>query len=60
MENVKDQDFEEAAKPSQAEGDRETIEEDLGEADDTPKATKGKVIPADGEPSQAEGERSKV
>lgn len=58
MEQVKDQDFEEEAQPSQAEGDRETIEEDLGEMDDTPKAAQGKVIPAAGETSQAEGERS--
>ena len=60
METVKDQDFEEAPRPSQAEGDRETVEEDLGEKDDTPEAAKGKVIPAEGETSQAEGERSKV
>lgn len=58
MESAKDQDFEEEAQPSQAEGDRETIEEDLGEKDDTPKAAQGKVIEADGETSQAEGERS--
>ncbi len=59
MEPVKDQDFVEDAQPSQAEGDRETVEEDLGEAVDTPQAAEGKVIPADGETSQAEGERSK-
>ncbi|MBN9393404.1 MAG: hypothetical protein J0I20_35565 [Chloroflexi bacterium] len=53
----KERDFEEAAQPSQAEGDRETIEEDLGEKVDTPKAAQGKVIPARGETSQAEGER---
>ena len=60
METVKDQDFEEAPRPSQAEGDRETVEEDLGEKVDIPKEAQGKVIPADGETSQAEGERSKM
>jgi hypothetical protein len=59
MEKAKDKehDFEEAAMPSQAEGDRETIEEDLGEEVDIPEAAQGKVIPAEGKPSQAEGER---
>lgn len=58
MEKVKDPNFEEAPRPSQAEGDRETIEKDLGEKVDTPKAAQGKVIPSKGETSQAEGERS--
>lgn len=44
-------------EPSQAEGDRATIEEDLGNKVDASQATEGKVIPADGETSQAEGER---
>lgn len=60
MEKGKDKapEFEESAQPSQAEGDRETIEEDLGEKVDTPKAAQGKVIPPRGETSQAEGERT--
>jgi hypothetical protein len=57
METVKDQDYAEDNRPSQAEGDRETIEADLGEPSDVNEATVGKVIPSEGETSQAEGER---
>ena len=60
MESVKDKDFTEDNQPSQAEGDRETVEADLGEPSDTNKATQGKVIPSEGETSQAEGERNKA
>ncbi len=58
MESVKDQDNSEDNQPSQAEGDRATIEADLGESSDVNKATEGKVIPSEGETSQAEGERT--
>jgi hypothetical protein len=60
MENEKKGTQDQAPRPSQAEGDRETIEADLGEPSDIKEATRGKVIPPDGKPSQAEGERSKV
>ena len=58
MESARDEDFTQDKMPSQAEGDRETVETDLGEPDDTNKAAKGKTIEPEGETSQAEGERS--
>ncbi len=60
MENENDRNLNQADKPSQAEGDRETIEEDLGEPSDINRATQGKVIPSEGRPSQAEGDRETV
>ncbi|MDB5081901.1 MAG: hypothetical protein JWP00_3825 [Chloroflexi bacterium] len=59
METVKGQNTVQDNQPSQAEGDRETIEADLNEKSDINKAAEGKVIPSEGKPSQAEGERDK-
>lgn len=58
METARDEDLEQDKTPSQAEGDRETVEEDLGEKDDTNSAAEGKAIAPEGETSQAEGERA--
>jgi hypothetical protein len=60
MKYENDRNLEQDDKPSQAEGDRETIEADLGETPDKSRAAKGKVIPSDGKPSQAEGDRETI
>lgn len=60
MKNEDEKNLDQDDKPSQAEGDRETIERDLGETPDKIAANKGKVIPADGKPSQAEGDRETI